>query len=85
MNRFFALSFVLLFILSALDLMQLITLGEIMVSSNPLGVPDYYDRVPFAPYSAPFSLKRLTRPSWQNQVQKAMTRLVILILNTNQG
>jgi ubiquinol-cytochrome c reductase cytochrome b subunit len=37
-------------VLAALVLMHLITLGETVGSSNPLGVPGYYDRVPFAPY-----------------------------------
>jgi ubiquinol-cytochrome c reductase cytochrome b subunit len=50
LNRFFALHFVLPFVLAALVLMHLITLGETVGSSNPLGVPGYYDRVPFAPY-----------------------------------
>jgi ubiquinol-cytochrome c reductase cytochrome b subunit len=50
LNRFFALHFVLPFVLAALVLMHLITLGETVGSSNPLGVPGYYDRIPFAPY-----------------------------------
>jgi len=50
LNRFFALHFVLPFVLAALVLMHLITLGDTVGSSNPLGVPGYYDRVPFAPY-----------------------------------
>jgi ubiquinol-cytochrome c reductase cytochrome b subunit len=50
LNRFFALHFVLPFVLAALVLMHLITLGETAGSSNPLGVPGYYDRIPFAPY-----------------------------------
>jgi len=50
LNRFFALHFVLPFVLAALVLMHLITLHETAGSSNPLGVPGYYDRIPFAPY-----------------------------------
>jgi ubiquinol-cytochrome c reductase cytochrome b subunit len=50
LNRFFALHFVLPFVLAALVLMHLITLGETAGSSNPLGLGGYYDRVPFAPY-----------------------------------
>ncbi len=50
LNRFFALHFVLPFVLAALVLMHLITLGDTVGSSNPLGVPGYYDRIPFAPY-----------------------------------
>jgi len=50
LNRFFALHFVLPFVLAVLVLMHLITLGETVGSSNPLGVPGYYDRIPFAPY-----------------------------------
>jgi ubiquinol-cytochrome c reductase cytochrome b subunit len=50
LNRFFALHFVLPFVLAALVLMHLIALHETSGSSNPLGVPGYYDRIPFAPY-----------------------------------
>jgi ubiquinol-cytochrome c reductase cytochrome b subunit len=50
LNRFFALHFVLPFVLAALVLMHMIALHETSGSSNPLGVPGYYDRVPFAPY-----------------------------------
>lgn len=50
LNRFFALHFVLPFILAALVLMHLIALHDTAGSSNPLGVPVYYDRIPFAPY-----------------------------------
>nr|WJM74485.1 apocytochrome b [Parengyodontium sp.] len=50
LNRFFALHFVLPFILAALVLMHLIAVHETAGASNPLGVPGYYDRVPFAPY-----------------------------------
>jgi ubiquinol-cytochrome c reductase cytochrome b subunit len=50
LNRFFALHFVLPFVLAALVLMHLISLHETSGSSNPLGVPGYYDRIPFAPY-----------------------------------
>lgn len=50
LNRFFALHFVLPFILAALVLMHLIAVHETAGASNPLGVPGYYDRIPFAPY-----------------------------------
>jgi len=50
LNRFFALHFVLPFILAALVLMHMIALHDTAGSSNPLGVPVYYDRLPMAPY-----------------------------------
>jgi len=50
LNRFFALHFILPFVLAALVLMHLIAVHETAGASNPLGVPGYYDRVPFAPY-----------------------------------
>ena len=50
LNRFFALHFVLPFILAALVIMHLIAVHESAGASNPLGVPGYYDRIPFAPY-----------------------------------
>lgn len=50
LNRFFALHFVLPFILAALVLMHLITLHDSVGSGNPLGVSGNYDRLPFAPY-----------------------------------
>jgi ubiquinol-cytochrome c reductase cytochrome b subunit len=50
LNRFFALHFVLPFILAALALMHLIALHDSAGSSNPLGVSGNYDRLPFAPY-----------------------------------
>lgn len=50
LNRFFALHFVLPFVLAALALMHLIVVHETAGASNPVGVPGYYDRVPFAPY-----------------------------------
>ena len=50
LNRFFALHFVLPFVLAALVLMHLIAVHETAGASNPLGVPGYYDRIPFAPY-----------------------------------
>ena len=50
LNRFFALHFVLPFILAALVLMHLIALHDTAGSSNPLGVSGNYDRIPFAPY-----------------------------------
>jgi ubiquinol-cytochrome c reductase cytochrome b subunit len=50
LNRFFALHFVLPFILAALALMHLIALHESAGSGNPLGISGNYDRIPFAPY-----------------------------------
>ena len=50
LNRFFALHFVLPFILAALALMHLIVLHERAGSGNPLGVTGNSDRLPFAPY-----------------------------------
>ena len=50
LNRFFALHFVLPFVLAALVLMHLITLHDSSGSGNPLGVSNNYDRLPFAPY-----------------------------------
>lgn len=50
LNRFFALHFVLPFVLAALALMHLIALHESAGSGNPLGVSGNYDRLPFAPY-----------------------------------
>ncbi len=50
LNRFFALHFVLPFILVALVLMHLIALHDTVGSSNPLGISGNYDRLPFAPY-----------------------------------
>jgi ubiquinol-cytochrome c reductase cytochrome b subunit len=50
LNRFFALHFVLPFVLAALVLMHLITLHDTVGSGNPLGISGNYDRLPFAPY-----------------------------------
>jgi ubiquinol-cytochrome c reductase cytochrome b subunit len=50
LNRFFALHYLLPFILAALVLMHLIALHDTAGSGNPLGVSGTYDRVPFAPY-----------------------------------
>ena len=50
LNRFFALHFVLPFILAALALMHLISLHDSSGSGNPLGISGNYDRLPFAPY-----------------------------------
>ena len=50
LNRFFALHFVLPFVLAALALMHLIALHDSSGSSNPLGVSGNYDRLPFSPY-----------------------------------
>jgi ubiquinol-cytochrome c reductase cytochrome b subunit len=50
LNRFFALHFVLPFVLAALALMHLIALHDTAGSGNPLGVSGNNDRLPFAPY-----------------------------------
>jgi ubiquinol-cytochrome c reductase cytochrome b subunit len=50
LNRFFALHFVLPFVLAAVVLMHLIALHDTAGSSNPLGVSGNYDRLTFAPY-----------------------------------
>jgi ubiquinol-cytochrome c reductase cytochrome b subunit len=50
LNRFFALHFVLPFVLAALALMHLIALHDSSGSGNPLGVSGNYDRLPFSPY-----------------------------------
>ena len=50
LNRFFALHFVLPFVLAALALMHLIVLHDSAGSGNPLGVSGNYDRLPMAPY-----------------------------------
>ena len=50
LNRFFALHFVLPFVMAALALMHLIALHDSSGSGNPLGVSGNYDRLPFAPY-----------------------------------
>jgi ubiquinol-cytochrome c reductase cytochrome b subunit len=50
LNRFFALHFVLPFVLAALAVMHLIALHDSAGSGNPLGISGNYDRLPFAPY-----------------------------------
>nr|YP_010119241.1 cytochrome b [Erysiphe pisi]QQY98234.1 cytochrome b [Erysiphe pisi] len=50
LNRFFALHFVLPFVLAALALMHLIALHDSAGSGNPLGISGNYDRLPMAPY-----------------------------------
>ena len=50
LNRFFALHYVLPFILAALVLMHLIAYHDTAGSGNPLGISSNYDRLPFAPY-----------------------------------
>ena len=50
LNRFFALHFVLPFVLAALVLMHLIALHDTAGSGNPLGISGTYDRISFAPY-----------------------------------
>ena len=50
LNRFFALHYVMPFVLAALVIMHLIAFHDTGGSSNPLGVSGNYDRLPFAPY-----------------------------------
>jgi ubiquinol-cytochrome c reductase cytochrome b subunit len=50
LNRFFALHFLLPFILAALAIMHLLALHDTVGSNNPLGISGNYDRLPFAPY-----------------------------------
>ena len=50
LNRFFALHYLLPFILAALVLMHLIALHDSAGSSNPLGFGGTFDRVTFSPY-----------------------------------
>ena len=50
LNRFFALHYLLPFILVALALMHLIALHDTAGSGNPLGVSGNYERIPMAPY-----------------------------------
>jgi ubiquinol-cytochrome c reductase cytochrome b subunit len=50
LNRFFALHYLLPFILAALALMHLITLHDNVGSGNPLGMSGNTDRLPFSPY-----------------------------------
>ena len=50
LNRFFALHYLLPFVLIALVLMHVIALHDTAGSSNPLGISANYDRIPFAPY-----------------------------------
>jgi ubiquinol-cytochrome c reductase cytochrome b subunit len=50
LNRFFALHYLLPFILAVLVLLHLIAMHDTVGSNNPLGVSGNYDRIPFAPY-----------------------------------
>jgi ubiquinol-cytochrome c reductase cytochrome b subunit len=50
LNRFFALHFLLPFLLAALVVMHLIAYHDVVGSGNPLGISGNYDRLPFAPY-----------------------------------
>ena len=50
LNRFFALHFLLPFILAALALMHLIAMHDVVGANNPLGISANYDRLSFAPY-----------------------------------
>ena len=50
LNRFFALHFVLPFILAGLVIAHLVVLHDSSGSNNPLGISSNYDRLPFSPY-----------------------------------
>lgn len=50
LNRFFALHFVLPFILTGLVVLHLVALHESAGSGNPVGCSGNYDRLSFAPY-----------------------------------
>ena len=50
LNRFFALHFLLPFVLAAFAIMHLISLHDTAGSGNPLGIGSSYNRIPFAPY-----------------------------------
>jgi ubiquinol-cytochrome c reductase cytochrome b subunit len=50
LNRFFALHYVLPFVLAALVVGHLIALHDGAGSGNPLGISANYDKIPFAPY-----------------------------------
>lgn len=50
LNRFFALHFLLPFVLAALVIMHLIAMHDTVGSGNPLGISANYDRLPFSPY-----------------------------------
>jgi ubiquinol-cytochrome c reductase cytochrome b subunit len=50
LNRFFALHFVLPFVLAALVLVHLIALHDTAAANNPIGILSNYDKIPFAPY-----------------------------------
>ena len=50
LNRFFALHYLLPFILAALALMHLIAMHDVVGANNPLGISANYDRLSFAPY-----------------------------------
>lgn len=50
LNRFFALHFLLPFVLAALVVMHLIVYHDVVGAGNPLGISANYDRLPFAPY-----------------------------------
>ena len=50
LNRFFALHFMLPFVLAALVIMHLIALHDTAGANNPLGISANFDRLSFAPY-----------------------------------
>jgi ubiquinol-cytochrome c reductase cytochrome b subunit len=50
LNRFFALHYLMPFVLAALVLMHLIALHDTAGANNPLGISANYDRISFAPY-----------------------------------
>ena len=50
LNRFFALHYVMPFVLAVLVLLHLISLHYKAGSGNPLGIGNYVDRITFSPY-----------------------------------
>ena len=50
LNRFFALHFLLPFVIAALVLAHLVVLHETAGSSNPMGISGNLDKLPFSPY-----------------------------------
>jgi ubiquinol-cytochrome c reductase cytochrome b subunit len=50
LNRFFALHYVMPFVLAVLVLLHLISLHDKAGSGNPLGIGNYVDRITFSPY-----------------------------------
>jgi len=59
LRRFFALHYLLPFILFVLVIIHLVFIHE-SKSSNPLGVESYFDKIPFHPYFSTKDMLRLT-------------------------